>query len=160
MLASPLYKDLVGLEDPLTVLASTPDRIAELVREWDARRWSQAYAPGKWTAAQVILHLAHDEICWCSRVRFALSIDEYVVQPFDGSRWVALETSVDPERALAAYVALRRLNLPLYGRISSDRRARPFQHPEFGEISIDWIFRTMAGHDRHHLAQLQTIAGL
>jgi DinB family protein len=160
MLASPLYEDLVGLEDPLTLLASTPDRIANLVRGWDAHRWSQTYAPGKWTAAQVVLHLAQDELCWGNRVRFALSVEDYVVQPFDGAEWVALEAPVDPERALAAYLALRRLNLPLYSRIPADLRARPFRHPEFGEISIDWIFRTLAGHDRHHLGQLQAIAGL
>lgn len=158
MLASPLYQDLVGLEDPLTLLATTPERIAELVLGWDARRWAETYAPGKWTAAQVMLHLAHDEICWCSRVRFALSVGDYVVQPFDGSKWVALDTPVDPAHALAAYLSLRRLNLPLYRRIPTDLRARPFRHPEFGEISIEWIFRTLAGHDRHHLGQLQAIA--
>jgi DinB family protein len=160
MLASPLYADLVGSEAPLTLLASTPRRIAEVVRGWDARRWSQTYAPGKWTAAQIILHLAHDEICWGNRVRFALSVDDYVVQPFDGAKWVALETLIDPNLALRAFLALRELNLALYGHIPPDRRARPIRHPEFGQISIDWIFHTLAGHDCHHLEQLQTIAGL
>lgn len=160
MLASPLYGELVGSEDPLLVLASTPQRIADLVRGWDASRWSRSYAPGKWTAADLMLHLAHDEIAWCSRVRLALTVDRYAVQPFDGTEWVAQEAPVDPEIALAAYLTLRRLNLPLYARIPPDRRARPFAHPEFGQISIDWILRTLAGHDRHHLGQLQAIAAL
>jgi len=160
MLASPLYADHVGSEDPLALLASTPNRISNLVRAWDASRWTQTYAPGKWSAAQVILHLAQDEISWGARVRLALTLDEYVVQPFDGPKWVALETPVDPTMALETFLALRRFNLSLYGRIPADLRARPFRHPEFGEISVDWILHTLAGHDRHHLAQLQAIAEL
>ena len=158
MVAPLPYADLVGSEDPMSLLASTPDRIDELVRDWDARRWSTSYAPGKWTAAQLILHLAHDEIGWCNRVRLALTVDRYAVQPYDGAHWVALETPTDPETALASYLALRRLNLILYRRIPSELRARPFPHRELDEISIDWILQTLAGHDLHHLRQLMTIA--
>ncbi len=160
MLASLPYADLVGAQDPLSLLASTPTRIAALVRDWDARRWAETYAPGKWTAAQLILHLAHDEIGWCNRVRLALTVEGYVVQPYDGAQWVAQETPTDPETVLAAYLALRRLNLTLYRRIPSDQRARPLPHPELGQISIDWILQTLAGHDLHHLRHLQAIAAL
>ena len=96
MLVRSPYADLVGSEDPVALLASTPDRIADLVRGWDARQWSKTYAPGKWTAAQIILHLAHDEIGWGNRVRLALSVDGYIVQPYDGARWVALEAGANP----------------------------------------------------------------
>jgi hypothetical protein len=132
MLAPLPYSDLVGSQDPLSLLASTPARITELVRTWDAARWSRTYAPGKWTAAQLVLHLAQDEIGWCNRVRLALTVDGYVVQPYDGADWVARETASDPAAALAAYRALRRLNLLLYERIPADRRARRFSR-EIGE---------------------------
>ena len=160
MIAPLPYASLVGLEDPLSLLASTPDRIAALVRGWDAARWSRSYAPGKWTAAQLVLHLAQDEIGWCNRVRLAATAGGYVVQPYDGAAWVELESPTEPEAALAAYRALRRLNLTLYGRIPPDQRARPVPHPELGEISIDWILHTLAGHDLHHYRQLQAIAAL
>jgi hypothetical protein len=158
MLATLPYADLVGSEDPLSLLASTPDRVAELVRGWDARRWSRTYAPGKWTAAQLVLHLAQDEIGWCNRVRLALSVEGFVVQAYDGAEWVTRETPTDAETALAAYLALRRLNLILFRRIPADQLTRPFPHPELGEISIDWILQTLAGHDLHHLRHLQAIA--
>ena len=112
------------------MLASTPNRITDLVRGWDARRWSETYAPGKWTAAQLVLHLAHDEIGFCNRVRLALTVDRYVVQPYEGADWVGLETPTEPETALAAFLALRNLNLILYRRIPLDRRARPILHPD------------------------------
>jgi hypothetical protein len=152
------YETLVGSEDPLALLASTPARILELVRGWDDLRWAKTYAPGKWTAAQIVLHLAQDEIGWCNRVRLALSVDGYAPQPYDGDRWVALETPTDPQVALDAFLALRRLNLILYRRLTPEQRARPIPHPEWGEISIDWILKTLAGHDLHHLRHLQAVA--
>jgi hypothetical protein len=159
MLAPLPYANLVGSEDPLVLLASTPGRVAGLVAKWDPGRWSKTYAPGKWTAAQLVLHLAQDEIGWSSRVRLALTIDNYSVQPYDGAQWVTLETPVDSAAALDAYLALRRLNLPLYRDTPVAERERPLPHPELGSISIGWILQTLAGHDLHHLAHLQTIAG-
>ena len=152
------YADLVGAQDPLSLLASTPQRIADLVRAWDARRWAASYAPGKWTGAQLLLHLAQDEIGWCNRIRLALSVEGYVVQPYDGDRWVALESPGDPQASLAVFLALRRLNVMLYGRIPADQLTRAIPHPEAGTISIDWILRTLAGHDLHHLRHLEAIA--
>jgi hypothetical protein len=158
MQASLPYADFVGPEDPLLLLASTPNRIAELVRGWDTNRWSRTYASGKWTAAQLILHLAHDEIGWSNRIRLAIVVKDYIVQAYDGARWIALETPTDPEIALTSYLSLRRLNMMLYRRIPADQRAKLISHPELGEISIDWILNTLAGHDLHHFRQLQLIA--
>jgi hypothetical protein len=141
-------------------LDSTPNRIAELVRDWDAARWSATYAPGKWTAAEIVLHLAQDEIGFGNRVRFALTQDNYVIPPYEGADWVAVESPTAPRVALAAFLALRRLNLILYKSIPAERRARPIAHPEFGEISIEWILHTLAGHDLHHLQHLRAIAAI
>jgi hypothetical protein len=152
-----MYESLVGSEDPLELLASTPDRIARLVQTWTPERWAATYAPGKWSGAQLVLHLAQDELGWSNRVRLAHSVPEYEVQAYDGAAWVDLETPTEPAVALAAYLALRRLNLLLYRRIPLAKRLRTFPHPELGEISIDWILRTLAGHDIHHLAHLQAI---
>jgi DinB family protein len=160
MIAIPPYSNLVGSDDPISLLASTPKRITELVRSWDISRWSRSYAAGKWSAAEIVLHLAHDEIGWCNRIRLALTVDGYAVQPYDGADWIAMETPTDPATALEAYVALRRLNIILYARITPEQLARPFFHPELGEISIDWILRTLAGHDLHHLHHLEMIASI
>ena len=154
------YANLVGSQNPLALLASTPDQIAELVQGWDDTRWFQSIAPGKWTASQIILHLAHDEIGWCNRIRLAMVIDDYVIQPYDGAQWVDLESPTQARTALNAYLALRRLNMILFERIPLPVRERSIAHPELGEISIDWMLNTLAGHDLRHLQQLRTIASL
>src|SRR5262245_3006855 len=157
MTAEPMYADLVGSEDPLELLASTPERIARLVRPWRPARWKASYAPGKWSGAQIVLHLAQDEVGWSMRVRQALSDPGYVVQPFDAAVWVERETPVDGVTALEAYLALRKLNMPLYRGAGEEERSRAFRHPEVGEMSVEWILRTLAGHDLHHLKQLEAV---
>ena len=157
MPAEPMYADLVGSEDPLELLASTPERIARLVRPWRPARWKASYAPGKWSGAQIVLHLVQDEIGWSMRIRMALNDPGYIVQPYDATSWVDRETPVDGVAALEAYLALRKLNIPLYRGASEEERARSFRHPEFGEMSVEWILRTLAGHDLHHLAQLEKV---
>jgi hypothetical protein len=107
----------------------------------------------------VVLHLAQDEITWGGRARLALSVEDYRVQAYDGDRWIALEAGVDPMVALEAFLALRRLNLAFYRRLTTEQRARTMPHAEFGELSVEWIVRTLAGHDIHHLRHLETIAG-
>jgi hypothetical protein len=152
------YSDLVGTADPLALLGATPERIARLVEHWPPTLWSHSYAEGKWSAAQLVLHLAHDEIGWSDRVRLALSVPGFVPVPYDGAEWVRLETPTDPAVALNAFLALRRLNLMLYQRLTPRQLAQPLQHPVVGDITISWILARVAGHDLHHLRQLQAIA--
>jgi len=154
------YADLVGAADPIELLASTPRRIAGLVSGWSPARWSLSYSEGKWTAAQIVLHLAEDEIAFASRARLALTVPGYVPHPFDGADWVALESPPEPAVALAAFLALRALNVRLYRKLSEEQLARPIPHPEHGTIYVGWIVRVLAGHDLHHLRQLEAIAAL
>ena len=153
------YSELVGPADPLALMASTPGRIAFLVQGWQPTRWSVPYAEGKWTAAQVVLHLAHDELSWSARVRLALSVQGYSPVPYDGAEWVTMETPTDPDLALKAFLALRGLNLIFYDRLTAQQLARPLHHPIVGDITVAWILRRIAGHDLHHLGHLQIIAG-
>ncbi len=152
------YSSLVGASDPLALLASTPQRIADLVRGWSRAQWSRSYFPGKWSASQVVLHLAHDELAWSTRARLALTVSGYVPQTFDGAGWVALESPTEPEASLEAFLALRRLNLLLYRRLSPEQLTRTFKHPECGPISVAWILAVLAGHDLHHFTHLRAIA--
>ena len=60
----------------------------------------------------------------------------------------------------AARFALRQMNLSLFAALSPADRQIPFSHPEYGALTVDWIIYMLAGHDRNHLAQLETIAKL
>ncbi len=159
MMAVP-YADLLGRQDPLTVLRSTPAEIEALTCGWGARRWAGSSSLARWTGGQILLHLAQDEIGWGNRVRLALTLDGGVAQPYDGAAWVELESAAQIEVVRQAFSALRRLNLALYERLTPGQRDRRLGHPLLGEISVDWIIHRAAGHDLHHLRHLSAVAQL
>lgn len=151
------YADDLGSRNPLETLADTPLKIAMLVRTWPTARWDHSYAPGKWSGRRLIVHLAQTELALTTRVRFAASQDGYVAQAFNQDDWLALDDHVDGSIALDAYLALRRLNVAMFRGMSPQQRQRPFTHPEYGELTPDWVAAQLAGHDIHHLRQLERI---
>jgi hypothetical protein len=159
MAENPYAKYVEGV-DVLGSLEETPRRLQALVATWPRHGFERSYAPGKWTARQILAHLAQAEMVFSNRLRFGLTVPDYVVQPFDQDEWMAVDEGVDAENALAAYLALRRLNVGVCRRLTPEQRTRPCTHPERGTIDVDWIMGMFAGHERHHLAQLEIIAGM
>ena len=148
------YASALGDRDPLQALAETPERIRQLVQAWPADRLERSYAPGKWSARQVIIHLAQTEMALPTRARFALAQAGYAAQSFDQDDWAPLDASLDAKTALDAYLAMRKMNVAMFRAADC---GRTFTHPEYGELTVGWVAAQMAGHDLHHLKQLEQI---
>src|SRR5919204_6599473 len=129
---NPYAADL-GSRDPFQALADTPNKIRDLVQSWPASTLDKSYAPGKWTARQLIVHLAQTELALGARVRFAASQTGYTAQAFSQDDWHPLDDHADAPTALDAYLSLRRLNLAMWRALTPEQRNRTFQHPEYGE---------------------------
>src|SRR6266542_4136098 len=99
------YSKYLGDRDPLAVLSETAERIGKLTAGWSEEDFERASAPGKWTARQLMAHLAHLEIAFGNRTRMALSTPGYVVQPFDQDRWMEREVSLTGREAADAFLA-------------------------------------------------------
>jgi len=153
---NPYAADL-GDRDPLEALADTPGRIRALVERWADDRFEKSYAPGKWSARLVLIHLAQTELALGTRVRFALSQPGYTAQAFSQDDWMPIDASADARTALDVYTTLRRLNAAMFRRLTAEQRSRTFTHPEYGELNVVWVASQMAGHDIHHLKQLESI---
>ena len=151
------YAEALGPLNPLEALAETPLKIETLVLKWPADRWERSYAPGKWSARRVVVHLAQIEMALTTRVRFAASQDGYVAQPLDQDAWMPLDDHADGPTALAAYLALRRLNVAMFKGMTPAQRQRTFTHPEYGQLTPEWVAAQLAGHDLHHLKQLEMV---
>jgi uncharacterized damage-inducible protein DinB len=156
--ANPYGSDL-GDRDPLAALGETPGRIYDLVDQWPDGQFDKSYAPGKWTARQILIHLAQTELALTTRVRFALGQEGYTAQPFSQDDWIGLDAHAHARVALNAYTALRQMNLAMWKSLTPAQRARQFAHPEYGTLTVGWVAAQLAGHDIHHLKQLQIIAG-
>jgi len=153
---NPYAADL-GDMDVMRALADTPERLRSLADQMTPAQFAQSYAPGKWTGAQLFVHLAQCEFVFGARVRMALAEDGYTVQPFDQDAWLLREAATDGRVAFWAYYAMRHLNLQLFATLSPEERRRPCHHPERGPMVVEWILESLAGHERHHLPHFEAI---
>jgi hypothetical protein len=153
---NPYAADLGG-RDALEAFGETPFRIRDLLDSWTETDFERSYAPGKWSARQVLIHLAQTELALGTRVRFALSQEEYAAQSFSQDDWLPLDATIDARTALDVYTTLRRLNVALFSALTPAQRDRSFHHPEYGRLTAGWVLAQMAGHDIHHLRQFESM---
>ena len=152
------YAPDLGDREPLDALEFAPRDIQELLARAGQGVYARHLGPGKWTVAQLMLHLAQTELAFGMRFRLALTTPSYVVQPFDQDAWMAREPETDGAEALHLWLALRQVNLALFRSFSAEERALEFHHPELGDLTIWGYVETLAGHDLHHLKQVQAVA--
>jgi hypothetical protein len=151
------YSAALGDREPLAVMRDSMARLQALTGGWSAAAYERPWAPGKWTARQVLVHLAETELALGNRARMALTTPDYAAQKFDQDAWLALDAGVSGPDAAAALAAISRLNQALFGGLSGAQRQTAMSHPEYGTITVDWIIHMTAGHQLHHLAQLEAL---
>ena len=155
---TPYTADLDSRE-PISAMRDSAARIRAVVGDWRPDQFNRSYAPGKWDARQILTHLAQSEIALGYRARMALTSPAYTAQSFDQDAWMARESVTSGHDALDAFLGTAAMNIALFASLSDADRAVSLSHPEYGSLTVDWIIHQMAGHQIHHLKQLQAIAG-
>src|SRR4029078_12987039 len=121
------YSEDLGARDALEAIRETLQSFRELSR-WSDADFERSYAPGKWSARQVLVHLAQMEIAFGTRARLALTTPNYVAQSFDQDRWMARESALGGREALAALLGAATMNAELFASLSPADRQNTF-HP-------------------------------
>lgn len=152
------YARHLGDREPVDVLRSTAAQIAGLAARMPEDQTALKPPSGKWSAREIVAHLADCELVFAFRLKQTLAEDHPTIQPFDQAVWAARYANCDMDSALRLFAALRNWNLILIDGTSTAERTRPITHPERGPMTFWTIVETMAGHDSNHLAQLERLA--
>jgi uncharacterized damage-inducible protein DinB len=152
------YAEFLSDQEPLKVLPMTARKIEAILEDLGAERVNQSPAAGKWSAREIVCHLADCELVFGFRLRQTLSEDNHVIQPFDQGKWAAQYDCYDTRDALSTFHTARNWNLALIRSQPPEALATPVTHPERGAMTFQTIVETMGGHDINHLRQLDTIA--
>ena len=152
------YTRNLGDREPIAAMRDSASRLRSLIAGWPPEQFEKSYAPGKWTARQILTHLAQSELALGTRARLVLATPNYVSQAFDPDQWMARESTLTARDAVDALLAISRMNVAFFEQLSRKDRDTPFSHPEYGTITVDWIIHQMAGHQIHHLEQLEAMA--
>jgi DinB superfamily len=153
------YAKYLGGRDPMETIAATPKELDRWIATLGAERANRAPAPGKWSAREIICHLADCELVFAFRLRQTLAETDYTIQPFDQDKWAAAYAGYDLAGALALFSAARAWNLALIRNTPAEAFSRKVTHPERGAMTFRTIVETMGGHDLNHLRQIEERAG-
>lgn len=135
-------------ERPLeTILSTTAGEFGSLLKAIGAEKSAKSPAPGKWSAAEIVAHLADCELVFAFRLRQTLAEDAPVIQPFDQDKWAKTYIGISTADALATFTAMRNWNLGLIRKALPAAAGRTVTHPERGTMTFQTLVETMAGHD-------------
>lgn len=114
---------------------------------------------GKWSACEIIHHLADSESTSAIRLRKLLVEDSPTIQGYDQAKFAVRlkynEREIEP--ALDAFRAARATTAQLFGLMSEDDWKREGHHTESGKFGVeDWL-RVYAAHAHDHAAQIRTL---
>ena len=56
------YRRQMGNREPIASMRETSERIRSLTSGWSPQQFERTYAPGKWTARQILTHLAETDV--------------------------------------------------------------------------------------------------
>ncbi|HXN71182.1 MAG TPA: DinB family protein [Candidatus Acidoferrales bacterium] len=146
-------------QEPLKIQAATPKKLERLLGRATASKLRKRPAPGKWSIAEIVAHLADTEIVGAWRMRLILGAPGSPVTAFDQDSWVtALHYDKrDPRKAMEQFRVVRETNLALLKTLTPEQWKHFGLHSERGEESIEHIVRMFAGHDLNHIAQIERI---
>lgn len=151
--------EVLGDRDPLAVMNDTAPLLTELIAGLTPESIREPEGPGKWSALQVLEHVADTELVYGYRFRLPVAQDQPVITGFDQEAWVQRlwggnESAAD---ALDQFAALRRINLRFLRQLTQNEWDREGMHSERGAESVRLMVRLGAAHDLVHTAQLRRI---
>ena len=148
-------------KDARAVLEATPKRLRAIVQQTPSETLRRRPAPGRWSGAEIIAHLADAEIVASWRIRAVLGHNGAPLQAFDQDEWatnLAYEKA-DASESVDLFEATRVANLRLLDRVDPKLHENYGMHSERGKETISHLIRLYAGHDLNHLAQLEQLVG-
>ena len=141
----------------LAALSSAADSFAGCLATATADAVTHAPAPGKWSAAEVMAHLAETEMALGVRLRMMLTADGPALAAFDQDAWAAVGDYAQrpATRSLALFRLLRDEDVALLRSLTDEEWARHGVHSERGRLTVAEVATFMTRHDGMHLAQMQ-----
>ncbi len=138
------------------------DEVAKSLEGFPPERLTAHPLPGKWSAAEIVHHLADSESISAQRLRTLLVQDHAVIHAYDQEAYTRrLRYAERPlEPALEAFHAARATTLQVLHLMTEEDWAREGWHTESGRYTAETWLRIYAAHAHDHAAQIRRLRDL
>ena len=112
--------------------------------------------PGRWSAREIVHHLADSEMTAAVRLRLLVAEDAPAIKGYDQDRFAARLSYQRPhEASLELFRATRASTAELIGCLTEADWLREGTHSEVGRFGMDTWLRTYAVHAHRHADQIR-----
>ncbi len=143
----------------IDTIEATPEMLRAAVSDLDDAQLDTPYRANGWTVRQVVHHLPDSHLN--SYVRFRLALTEQVptIKPYDEAKWAALPdaSSMPIQPSLTLLESLHARWVALLRAVPAGDLSRRLNHPEWGELPLDFFLALYAWHGPHHVAQITSL---
>lgn len=142
--------------DIVTRLESARDRTLRYF-DLQGKQLERTYGPGKWSVRFILHHLADSETVLFDRIRRVLCEPRQVIWAYDQDAWAKgldyAQLPLDLSRQIYQTV---RAGIIYQARLHYEKDGqREFVHSETGVRTLKDEFDKVAGHNEHHLQQIE-----
>jgi uncharacterized damage-inducible protein DinB len=143
----------------LRVQQDTPKKLVLLTKRLDRKKLAKRPAPGKWSVAEILAHMADSELAVSWRLRMILTSNGVAIQAYDQDAWARTFNYArrDPKDSLERLRILRESNVALLKSLPKNLFANYGMHAERGKETVSHLINMVAGHDLNHLRQIEAI---
>ena len=143
----------------IRAIEEAPEELTKAVSGLDEKQLDTVYREGGWTARQVVHHVADSHMMGYVRLKLALTEDDPTVKPYDEAAWAELaDLAWTPVSvSLLLVEGLHRRFVAAFRNIDDAGFRRPFEHPERGHLTVDWLLQLYSWHGRHHAAHITAL---
>ena len=132
------------------------DEVARALEGFPAGKLTARPFRGKWSAAEIVHHLADSEMTGAIRLRLMLAQDQTVIHAYDQDALAARlrynERDIAP--ALEAFRAARSTSLQIMRKMTAKDWSRQAWHTEGGPYGTERWLELIAVHAHNHAAQI------
>ena len=134
-----------------------PAQLSAAVHGLNDTQLDTPYREHGWTVRQVVHHVADSHMNSYIRFRWALTEDHPPIKTYEQGMWAGLPDACTAPVAISLTLleALHARWILLLTAMTDADFARGLQHPELGELKLDWMLGLYAWHGRHHTAHIQ-----
>jgi hypothetical protein len=134
--------------------------VAEAIAGADERELDARPAPNKWSAREIVHHLADSEMTSAIRLRLLLAEERPAIKGYDQDAFAKRLFYDRPYQAsLEAFKYARETTGEILDRLTPADWSREGTHTEVGRYSVETWLSIYADHAHNHAAQIRTARG-